>query len=84
MLLHRLATGATGVKQARYRRGPTRGSEALYALYSNPATLYIMWSVVFSCGSIAFLCGKLTMYPLYIGAVACYYWRHTQPKKEML
>ena len=26
MLLQRLATGATGVKQARYRRGPTRGS----------------------------------------------------------
>ena len=31
MLLQRLATGATGVKQAIYRRGPTRGSEALYA-----------------------------------------------------
>ena len=31
MLLQRLSTGATGVKQARYRRGPTRGSEALYA-----------------------------------------------------
>ena len=30
MLLQRLATGATGVKQARYRRGPTRGSEVLY------------------------------------------------------
>ena len=26
-----LATGATSVKQARYRRGPTRGSEAIYA-----------------------------------------------------
>ena len=26
MLLQRLATGATGVKQARYRRGPTRGT----------------------------------------------------------
>ena len=25
MLLQRLATGATGVKQARYRRRPTRG-----------------------------------------------------------
>ena len=37
MLLQRLATGATGVKQARYRRGPTRGSEALVracAVYS--------------------------------------------------
>ena len=31
MLLQRLATGATGVKQARYKRGPTRGSDALYA-----------------------------------------------------
>ena len=29
MLLQRLATGATSVKQARYRRRPTRGSEAL-------------------------------------------------------
>ena len=28
MLLQRLATGATGVKQARYRRGPTRHSHA--------------------------------------------------------
>ena len=29
MMLQRLATGATDVKQARYRRRPTRGSEAL-------------------------------------------------------
>ena len=29
MLLQMQATGATGVKQARYRRRPTRGSEAL-------------------------------------------------------
>ena len=29
MMLQRLATGATGVKQARYRRRPTWGSEAL-------------------------------------------------------
>ena len=29
MMLQRLATGATGVKQARYRRSPTRGSGAL-------------------------------------------------------
>ena len=29
MLLQMLATGATGMKQARYRRRPTRGSEAL-------------------------------------------------------
>ena len=26
MMLQRLATGATGVKQARYRRRPTRGT----------------------------------------------------------
>ena len=39
MLLQRLATGATGVKQARYRQGPTRGSEALVracAVYTQP------------------------------------------------
>ena len=39
MLLQRLATGATGVKQARYRRGPTRGSDALVracAVYTQP------------------------------------------------
>ena len=39
MLLQRLATGATGVKQARYRRRPTRGSEALVracAVYTQP------------------------------------------------
>ena len=37
MMLQRLANGATGVKQARYRRRPTRGSEALVracALYT--------------------------------------------------
>ena len=40
MLPQRLATGATGVKLARYRRGPTRGSEALVracAVYTQPA-----------------------------------------------
>ena len=31
MLLQRLATGATGVKQARYRQGPTRAARHLYA-----------------------------------------------------
>ena len=31
MLLQRLATGATGVKQARYRRGPTRAARHSYA-----------------------------------------------------
>ena len=37
MLLQRLATGATGVKQARYRRGPTRGlygGVMVWGLYS--------------------------------------------------
>ena len=29
MMLQRLATGSTGVEQARYRRSSTRGSEAL-------------------------------------------------------
>ena len=32
MMLQRLATGATGVKQARYRRRPTRGSEVYFAV----------------------------------------------------
>ena len=31
MLLQRLATGATGVKQARYRQGPTRAVRHSYA-----------------------------------------------------
>ena len=31
MLLQRLSTGATGVKQARYRRGPTRAARHSYA-----------------------------------------------------
>ena len=30
MLLQRLATGATGVKQARYRQGPTRAAKHSY------------------------------------------------------
>ena len=31
MLLQRLATGATGVKQARYRQGPTLAARHSYA-----------------------------------------------------
>ena len=43
MLLQRLATGATGVKQARYRRGPTRCSEALVrACAVNTACLLVV------------------------------------------
>ena len=52
MLLQRLATGATGVKQARYRRGSTRGSEALVracAVYTQPVytywNFYIRWPI---------------------------------------
>ena len=45
MLLQRLATGETGVKQARYRRRPTRGSEALTracAVYThNASVMYV-------------------------------------------
>ena len=45
MMLQRLATGATGVKQARYRRRPTRGSEALAracAVYThNASVMYV-------------------------------------------
>ena len=39
MLLQRLATGETSVKQARYRRGATWGSEALVracTVYTQP------------------------------------------------
>ena len=44
MLLQRLATGATGVKQARYRRRPTRGSEVLVracAVYTQRVCMYV-------------------------------------------
>ena len=47
MLPQRLATGAIGVKLARYRRGPTRGSEALVracAVYTQPA--YSVYTIV--------------------------------------
>ena len=48
ILLQRLATGATGVKQARYRRGSTRGSEALVracAVYTQPVYRNFVYSV---------------------------------------
>ena len=54
MLLQRLPTGATGVKQARYRRGPTRGSEALVracAVYSLSIAIVCMegpWHLPFN------------------------------------
>ena len=51
MLLQRLATGATGVKQARYRRGPTRGSEALYA-HAQYNTQHVgPWYIFITCCS---------------------------------
>ena len=45
MLLQRLATGATGVKQARYRRRPTRGSEALVRACA-VSSLSILYTIV--------------------------------------
>ena len=48
MMLQRLATGATGVEQARYRRRSTRGSEALAracAVYTHNAYVRIIAAV---------------------------------------
>ena len=47
MLLQSLATGATGVKQARYMRGPTRGSEALIHMRSIIHSLFIVYHCVY-------------------------------------
>ena len=42
MMLQRLATGATGVKQARYRRRPTRGTRTrMCSIYTT--LVYIMY-----------------------------------------
>ena len=43
MLLQRLSTGATGVKQARYRRGPTRAARHSYA---HAQYIHSLYSVV--------------------------------------
>ena len=51
MFLQRLATGETGVKQARYRRRPTRGSEALYAhaqYNTQPVGIEGPWHLLFN------------------------------------
>ena len=73
MMLQRLATGATGVKQARYRRRPTRGSEALAracAVYTH--TVYVLLNVRPAyefrrgfCTSVLFivLCVCVSVYP---------------------
>ena len=48
MMLQRLATGSTGVEQARYRRSSTRGSEALAracAVYTQPVYRNFVYSV---------------------------------------
>ena len=78
MLLQRLATGATGVKQARYRRGPTRGSEALYAhaqYNTQPVTCYgVMPAYEFRRGfctlvlslSCVYVCLCIRLFPLWL------------------
>ena len=75
MMLQRLATGATGVKQARYRRRPTRGSEALAracAVYThNASVMYVLLNVRPAyefrrgfCTSVLFiLCVCVSVYP---------------------
>ena len=40
MMLHRLATGATGVKQARYRRRPTRALARACAVH-DASVMYV-------------------------------------------
>ena len=52
MLLQRLANGATGVKQARYRRGPTRCSEALV----RACAVYTACLLVYHCVALAVQC----------------------------
>ena len=48
MLLQSLATGATGVKQARYRQGPTSGSEALVRACAVYTSYYGPWHLLFN------------------------------------
>ena len=66
MLLQRLAAGATGVEQARYRQGPTRGSKALYAhAQYNTQTVAIEgpWHLLFNawCNAYEFRRGFCTL-----------------------
>ena len=63
-LLQRLATGATGVKQARYRRGPTRGSDALYAhaqYNTQPVGIEGPWHLLFNAWCNEFRRGFCTL-----------------------
>ena len=64
MLLQRLATGATGVKQAKYRRGPTRGSDALYAhaqYNTQPVGIEGPWHLLFNAWCNEFRRGFCTL-----------------------
>ena len=65
ILLQRLATGATGVKQARYRRGPThgtRGSEVLYAhAQYNTQPVVGIWHLLFNAWCNEFRRGFCTL-----------------------
>ena len=59
-----LATGATGVKQARYRRGPTRGSDALYAhaqYNTQPVGIEGPWHLLFNAWCNEFRRGFCTL-----------------------
>ena len=70
-LLQRLATGATGVKQARYRRGPTRGSDALYAhaqYNTQPVGIEGPWHLLFNAWCNEFRRGFCTLVSFDIGA----------------
>ena len=52
MLPQRLATGATGVKQARYRRGPTRerGTRTrMRSIYKCIYRMCVPWHLLFKC-----------------------------------
>ena len=52
MLPQRLATGATGVKQARYRRGPTRerGTRSrMRSIYKYIPYVRSPWHLLFKC-----------------------------------
>ena len=66
MLLQRLATGAIGVNQARYRRGPTRGSEALYA-HAQYNTQYVApWYIFYprrACARVTVVVLCVCVYP---------------------
>ena len=64
MLLQRLATSATGGKQARYRRGPTRGSEALHAhaqYNTQPVGIEGPWHLLFNAWCNEFRRGFCTL-----------------------